>query len=789
MAPTPDQIQLIRDYEPALFFLGTPGGAGAERFFPSDAKRYLEHASLWRAKTPFATRADWGTPVVDAGKLGARAGEADVFLGERDASGVPLYLTTPPDQECFFDVSGWKSGDQYADLDTLAARYASEPDLMESQFWYHGEFFDADRLHLLFNNAVDPGGSVNNFNALFPSVLTDPALICYYLFYPGHEESLGGCLDNTGQPYDTARDYASFAGEWSCIAVLLDRTDPSAAYEPKWVGLTNRNIGEIKFGGEEVRVGMRILPWSAMQTFDGQHSRFVVAKGSHALYLPGETPAPVQPLTSPDLGSAFCGRATPITAPPYTKAPSPLSGPIIFAKLIAGSAAGGMLGPLGGAIGATAGLIWGIAEAANSDFLGPPPYDDPSIGPTVDTVSPGGLVVHPVGKRPAEVDPSRAVEWRTQDNLILNGRQYDSTVDRGAQVLWGDDPAGQGYTGRWGADVGGDTQSRRAGMKFPKFWQLFFETLVRNDAPSRIIFLTRNAGTTWVVPADWNDDNNSIECVGGGGGTGQGAGIALGAGGGGGAGYSKSINLALSPGAVIPISVGIGGAPGGVNGGDGGDTWFNGSSVAASTVSAQHGGGGKGQTGGSKGAAAAAQGASRSDGGAGGDGLNGGGGGGGTGGPHGAGASGGASSAANGAGGGGGGGSDGGTPGNPPQASGDGGPGGNNGGGGGAGGSDGGAGTASPGQGGGGGGASGGFAVNAGVAGGAGGAGQNWDAGHGSGGGGGGGGDGGNLATTTGGNGAPGGLYGGGGGGGGGGSASGLGSNGADGVIVITYTP
>jgi hypothetical protein len=91
MAPTPDQIQLIRDYEPALFFLGTPGGAGAERFFPSDAKRYLEHASLWRAKTPFATRADWGTPVVDAGKLGARAGEADVFLGERDASGVPLY--------------------------------------------------------------------------------------------------------------------------------------------------------------------------------------------------------------------------------------------------------------------------------------------------------------------------------------------------------------------------------------------------------------------------------------------------------------------------------------------------------------------------------------------------------------------------------------------------------------------------------------------------------------------------------------------------------------------------
>jgi len=44
--PTPDQIALIRQYEPALYFSGAPGAPGSERFFPSDAKRYLENKGI-----------------------------------------------------------------------------------------------------------------------------------------------------------------------------------------------------------------------------------------------------------------------------------------------------------------------------------------------------------------------------------------------------------------------------------------------------------------------------------------------------------------------------------------------------------------------------------------------------------------------------------------------------------------------------------------------------------------------------------------------------------------------
>ena len=94
-----------------------------------------------------------------------------------------------------------------------------------------------------------------------------------------------------------------------------------------------------------------------------------------------------------------------------------------------------------------------------------------------------------------------------------------------------------------------------------------------------VIFL--KSGTSWTVPNDWNSLNNTIECIGGGG-----AGSGSGGGGGGGA-YSKKNNLTLSPGASITYAVGSGGASTGA----GGDTWFNGASLAASSVGANGGAG------------------------------------------------------------------------------------------------------------------------------------------------------------------------------------------------------
>ena len=110
----------------------------------------------------------------------------------------------------------------------------------------------------------------------------------------------------------------------------------------------------------------------------------------------------------------------------------------------------------------------------------------------------------------------------------------------------------------------------------------------------KVVVLT--SGTSWTVPADWSNANNTIEVIGGGGG-GGGSGLnpnnGGGSGGGGGA-YSKVSNVSLTPNSTVTIQIGAGGGGGWQNSGPGvgGDTWFNGPSLATSSVGAKGGAGG-----------------------------------------------------------------------------------------------------------------------------------------------------------------------------------------------------
>jgi hypothetical protein len=813
MAPTPEQIKLIRDFEPVLFFQGTgPAGEPAERFFPSDAKRYLEQCALWKATTPFATRSDWGgtTPVIAAGNIGALDNEGDTYLGKGLPSGPFDFLETPSDKECFLEMTGWEPAgtpfppaDRFADLNRLAQRYKDEAGLRESQFWYHAEFFDLPRLRGLFDDALASKKTNNDFLTLLepssgtPTVITDPALICYYLFYPGHDEGLSGCGD-----VNEAKEFGSFAGEWTCIALLLSRPNASAAYTPKFVGLTNRNIGKIQVAGREVRTTMRILPWSGMQLLGDTHPRFEVGKGSHGYFVPGETPSPLDPRTGADQSAADCGLPKDVVdqlanSDDYGTGDFLESLFVIpWIKIAAGATVGL----------AFAGLVWAAIEG-NDKMDGLHIVGTPRPDPTIDTVGTlGGMVVHPKDVIPPGLDPAdpKLVEWRNQDGLMIGDpphrRRYDSTVDRAQQILWPDEPQPnppstgtpnpnqKGYTGRWGPRVANDMETRRTGMRFPMFWLMFFEELVRSARPSNVQFLT--TGTSWVVPKDWNSNQNQIECIGGGGGGGRASGgLALGGGGGGGA-YSSITNLTLTPGATVACGIGAGGVPGagGAPGTPGGNTFFGDTAFATAKVAAK--GGGAAATGpGLGGAATDGIGTTKFSGGNGGAGGNrGGGGGGGAGGPNGNGAAGGPGSttfggtAGGGGGGGGNGGGSAGTAAPPGQAR--GGSGGNNqnGTGSGAGGPA--SGGGAPGTVGGGGGGGGG-GMPTGGAGGDGGPGVEFDAAHGSGGGGGGGG----AQSGKGGAGA---SFGGGGGGsgpGGFGGIPGTAGAGAPGLIIIRYSP
>ncbi|MDO8576017.1 MAG: hypothetical protein Q7R90_01750 [bacterium] len=260
-----------------------------------------------------------------------------------------------------------------------------------------------------------------------------------------------------------------------------------------------------------------------------------------------------------------------------------------------------------------------------------------------------------------------------------------------------------------------------------------FLLLVPQAAFATTIYLT--SGTSWTVPADWNNSNNTIEVIGGGGGGGACAG-----GGGGGGAYSKVSTLSLTPGGTVTYKIGSGGSGGSGSpscndGALGSDTVFNGtgascSGAQTSEVCGKGGGGGiVNSSGGPGGASGNGVGTTKYSGGGGSSSRAGGGGG--AAGPNGAGNT---------------------------ASTGNGGSGDN--GFGGAGG------AASP-------------TVKPPPPAGVGGNGTEWDSTHGSGGGGGGGGD---LVA-----GATGGLYGA--GGGGGSAKKNPGGNGKQGLIVITYTP
>jgi hypothetical protein len=84
------------------------------------------------------------------------------------------------------------------------------------------------------------------------------------------------------------------------------------------------------------------------------------------------------------------------------------------------------------------------------------------------------------------------------------------------------------------------------------------------------VFLESTTPGAWLVPADWNANDNSVEGIGGGAGGGPTIDASTSGLGGGGGGDSKKVNLNLTPGSWVPYSVGAGGEPNM----PGGDTWF-----------------------------------------------------------------------------------------------------------------------------------------------------------------------------------------------------------------------
>jgi hypothetical protein len=328
-------------------------------------------------------------------------------------------------------------------------------------------------------------------------------LLCYYFFFPGHDEGLDNCSDVADSD-----KFGSFAGEWACAALLLrnDSTDfPVGGGQPidKWVphaiGLTSRNVGDIGFLGGERRVGMRVFDFdSSVQIVmrdrgpgkqAGIHPRLFVAQGTHGLYLRESFQGEQLPFFSPDdSASQFCG-ATELLGKSLedlqdevddSTRPWVAESAVVWTKAIINLLWAGIEWIAGGG-----GGFHSPGTRTPSQFDHPPMRDAPEYF---------SVIVHPDGVDPPKGTSATKFAWQSLlvDNTSLetkiDGRVYSMLVDRISadplvrQIWWPGIQGQVGYSGRWGPRVVRDPKGRRAGMKFPEFWDMFMTAFAKSKA-------------------------------------------------------------------------------------------------------------------------------------------------------------------------------------------------------------------------------------------------------------------------------------------------------------------
>ena len=445
-----------------------------------------------RRSTP---RISWGgkggpfprAPIIDYGKISALAGEP----------GTPLDSATLVDnqgEERFFDFKGWMdaarmpepkvtatSKNTFSNRDTIDTVYnkadadGGDQKLRDSRFWYHAELIAADRLRRLLATVRAPD-LVKVYDTL-----QNAALLNYYFFYPAHEESLLDCTNTE------AVEFGCCAGEWGCLSLLLERADTTSDYRPSYIGMSGRLLAAPSMPVAQAaddddtakRTVMTVNAFGKATLNDG-HPRIFVAKGSHALYLaPGSFAVAYPNESHPNFCGGFEGIPPPPAQPETHLADNPLAAQGLFwAKVAAGSS-------LLGALGAAAGAIWGIVEYAEANHgLNVVGTGSPADNPAPDVA--GGAGTRQNGatrrghrarcrRRCAELDLGAKTSRST-------GRRYDFIVDRSTQPWWPGDFNQGGYMGRWGPRVETDPFGRRAGMRFPAFWRLFFVAFANGKA-------------------------------------------------------------------------------------------------------------------------------------------------------------------------------------------------------------------------------------------------------------------------------------------------------------------
>jgi hypothetical protein len=475
MTIDPQSIKLAKDFEPVLLFHPD------EVFFPIDPKFYLERCALWRNKPPSDKKSDWGEapsgfprkPQLAKGAIAALQSEATAgktWIGATDAI-ISAEAAGRLTDDRFLQLAGWEPFVGAPDEVTAASNnrhptlgpnvYANA--LSGGRHWYYCEHLSHQQLLEQLSQPMPSG--LDLFRAVIDNPrFSTPSALIYHFFYAFHDEALRGC-ELAGE----GRTFATFAGEWSAVAILID-----SANQPLFIGLTSRNVGDPAISSfAESRIGMTVHKWSEVDPV-GTHPKIFVSLGTHGNYLkPG--PHAAQPFTPGDidLNQGTCAQIETLDdVIPGGEAHSTPSEMAPAAIIIVKSILAALVLPL---------YFWIESEISDDHFGANYPAIDPNRMPQDETGGPlFGLVLRPAGLFvPEQAGAPRTEDWLTKTPEPTDRPRYDFIVDRETQLWWPPRGGMRGYAGRWGPRVTNDPKNRRCGMHCPDFALQFLQAVAR----------------------------------------------------------------------------------------------------------------------------------------------------------------------------------------------------------------------------------------------------------------------------------------------------------------------
>lgn len=465
--------RLIHRFAPILLL------ARDEPDYPVSPGDYVEHCALWSSGPPLHPKDSWGLPDA-AGRrpLVERGGLRLQLSGQTPDSEPPAvpyggasFSRSKRSEELWLDFAGWGDGTVVTSA-SRNTRISQRPRPALTQPIYTPEVWSVDE----WLEQLGPGTRASLFG-IGPeqraSQVAGAIVVGYHLLFPWHRQPRPHTLLNPADdPYT-----GDYEGDWTSYAVIL-RLDPDrdgtdardatpifGAFGQRWRG-SSPDFVDLAASRVELR------PWATLVT-SGDHAAVVAARGTHNLYPYESSPGAGDTVSTQwiEFGQSTGEPANEFVSDSVEK---PFFA-YLAAKVLAGTALGGVVGFIVGAIAAAAEAEWAEEEGVIEEpKLEQPPggvSENDSDAPNDAETQSFRIAIPPGGSTPPDVSSqgSELRDWLPPSTAIITPAPTFVVQGTGRLRL----PV------RWGVRCVDDGLLRRSGIFFPDYRAQIVDELLK----------------------------------------------------------------------------------------------------------------------------------------------------------------------------------------------------------------------------------------------------------------------------------------------------------------------